>query len=84
MRADRPRGGDAGGFSGTASHEGATGLPAILPMVVHHSPAGWTAPMQFAELLDLDAHGLQLLHHVHWDRKSSAPARARVPVISLR
>ena len=44
-------------------HEGATRLPAIVPMVVHHSPAGWTAPMQFAELLDLDAHGLQLLHH---------------------
>lgn len=29
-------------------------LPAILPIVVHHSPTGWTAPVAFEELLDAD------------------------------
>jgi hypothetical protein len=28
-------------------------LPAIAPVVLHHSRDGWTAPRQFAELLDL-------------------------------
>ena len=34
-------------------HPGATRLPAIVPMVVHHSRDGWTSPTSFAELLDL-------------------------------
>jgi predicted transposase YdaD len=30
-------------------------LPAIVPMVVHHSDAGWTSAMRFEDLLDVDA-----------------------------
>ncbi len=29
-------------------------LPAIVPVVVHHGPIGWTAACEFSELLDLD------------------------------
>jgi predicted transposase YdaD len=32
----------------------AKSLPAILPIVVHHSPTGWTAPVAFEDLLDAD------------------------------
>jgi hypothetical protein len=28
-------------------------LPPIIPVVVHHSAAGWTAPVAFSELLDV-------------------------------
>ena len=35
-------------------HPGATRLPAILPLVLHHSPDGWTSPTDFHALLDLD------------------------------
>jgi predicted transposase/invertase (TIGR01784 family) len=38
-----------------ARHPRARRLPAILPVVVHHSPTGWTAPVAFEELLDVDA-----------------------------
>src|SRR5689334_20846313 len=38
-----------------AQHPRAKKLPAILPMVVHHSPTGWTAPVAFEDLLDADA-----------------------------
>ncbi len=38
-----------------AQHPRAKKLPAILPLVVHHSPTGWTAPIAFEELLDADA-----------------------------
>src|SRR5262245_13088232 len=38
-----------------AQHPRAKKLPAILPLVVHHSPTGWTAPVAFEELLDADA-----------------------------
>ncbi len=30
-------------------------IPAILYIVVHHSPTGWTAPVAFEDLLDGDA-----------------------------
>src|SRR3954469_13445642 len=30
-------------------------LPAILPIVVHHSATGWTAPVAFEDVLDADA-----------------------------
>ncbi len=30
-------------------------LPVILPLVLHHSPEGWTSPTEFHALLDLDA-----------------------------
>lgn len=33
----------------------ATRLPAIIPVVVHHSRAGWTAPRSLQGLLDVDA-----------------------------
>jgi hypothetical protein len=33
----------------------ATRLPAIVPMVLHHSRSGWTAKVAFEELLDVDA-----------------------------
>lgn len=32
----------------------ATTLPAIVPMVVHHSERGWRAPTRFEQLVDLD------------------------------
>src|ERR1700722_2565373 len=38
-----------------AQHPRARKLPAILPIVVHHSPTGWTAPVAFEDLLDVDA-----------------------------
>lgn len=33
----------------------ATRLPAIIPVVLHHSRRGWTAKVAFEELLDVDA-----------------------------
>jgi predicted transposase/invertase (TIGR01784 family) len=33
----------------------ATRLPAIIPVVLHHSRSGWTARVAFEELLDVDA-----------------------------
>jgi hypothetical protein len=45
---------------GTAS--GATKpLPAILPVVLHHSDSGWSTPTDLAALLDLDADALEVL-----------------------
>jgi predicted transposase YdaD len=44
-----------------AQHPRAKKLPAILPLVVHHSPTGWTAPVSFEELLDADAELLAAL-----------------------
>jgi hypothetical protein len=44
-----------------AEHPRAKKLPAILPIVVHHSPTGWTAPVAFEELLDADAELLDAL-----------------------
>ena len=38
-----------------AQHPRAKRLPAILPIVVHHSRTGWTAPVAFEDLLDADA-----------------------------
>ena len=38
-----------------AQHPRAKRLPAILPLVVHHSPTGWTAPVAFEDVLDADA-----------------------------
>src|ERR1700677_1771199 len=35
-----------------AQHPRAKTLPAILPIVVHHSSTGWTAPVAFEDLLD--------------------------------
>ncbi|MFT3772193.1 MAG: Rpn family recombination-promoting nuclease/putative transposase [Minicystis sp.] len=35
-----------------------TRLPAILPLVVHHSRQGWTSPTSFAELFDLTPEAL--------------------------
>jgi len=29
-------------------------LPAIIPVVIHHSESGWTSPSSFEDLLDLD------------------------------
>jgi len=36
-------------------------LPAIIPLVVHHSPTGWTAPVAFEDLLDADRELLDAL-----------------------
>ncbi len=41
-----------------SEHPEAKKLPAIVPLVVHHSETGWTAPQDFEALLDLDAEGL--------------------------
>jgi predicted transposase/invertase (TIGR01784 family) len=35
-------------------HPGAHQLPAIVPMVLHHSEWGWTAPTNLREMIDLD------------------------------
>ena len=42
-------------------HPKAKLLPAVVPMVVHHSEDGWKAPRQFHELLDLEPETLKLL-----------------------
>jgi len=34
---------------------------AIVPIVVHHSPTGWTAPIAFEDMLDVDADVLDAL-----------------------
>jgi predicted transposase/invertase (TIGR01784 family) len=39
-------------------HRGVTSLPAILPLVVHHSKHGWTSPTSFAALYDLEPDAL--------------------------
>jgi hypothetical protein len=44
-----------------AQHPRARKLPPILPIVVHHSPTGWTAPIAFEDLLDADAQLLDAL-----------------------
>jgi hypothetical protein len=36
-------------------------LPAIIPVVVHHSSSGWTAPTDLGRLIDLDGETLALL-----------------------
>ena len=36
-------------------------LPVILPLVLHHSPEGWTSPTEFQAILDLDADTLPLV-----------------------
>jgi predicted transposase YdaD len=41
-----------------AAHPDARKLPAILPVVLHHSKAGWRASVAFEQLLDLDADAL--------------------------
>ncbi len=45
-------------------HPRAKRLPAILPVVVHHSPRGWRAALCFEELLDLDADALRALRPI--------------------
>jgi predicted transposase YdaD len=35
-------------------HPDAVRLPAIVPMVLHHSAKGWSAPTSLIELLDVD------------------------------
>jgi len=44
-----------------AQHPRAKKLPPIFPMVVHHSPTGWTAPVAFEDMLDADADLLDAL-----------------------
>ncbi len=41
-----------------ARHPDARRLPAILPVVLHHSDTGWKASVAFEELLDLDPEAL--------------------------
>jgi hypothetical protein len=42
-------------------HGGATRLPAVLPIVVHHGASGWTAPATLSELYDLNTETLEAL-----------------------
>ena len=44
-----------------ARHPRARKLPAIVPIVVHHSPTGWTAKVAFEDMLDVDADLLDAL-----------------------
>jgi predicted transposase YdaD len=39
-------------------HPGAPRVPAVVPMVVHHSASGWTAPVSFHELIALSPEAL--------------------------
>src|SRR5262249_34875798 len=39
-------------------HEEAKRLPAIVPVVLHHSETGWTGATAFEQLLDLEAEAL--------------------------
>lgn len=41
-----------------AEHPGARRLPAILPVVLHHSETGWQGSVAFEDLLDLDPDAL--------------------------
>ncbi|WP_239382378.1 Rpn family recombination-promoting nuclease/putative transposase, partial [Frankia sp. CIT1] len=38
-----------------ADHPRASRLPAVIPLVVHHDDRAWTAPVEVADLVDLDA-----------------------------
>jgi hypothetical protein len=42
-------------------HQEATRLPAILPIVLHHSERGWASATSFHDLVDLDADTLALV-----------------------
>jgi predicted transposase/invertase (TIGR01784 family) len=42
-------------------HPGAKRLPAVIPIVVHHSRSGWTSPRKLSDLYDLDPASLQIL-----------------------
>lgn len=44
-----------------ARHPKATRLPAILPVVLHHSKAGWSAAVSFQDLLDVAPGTLALM-----------------------
>ena len=44
-----------------ADHPRARRLPAIVPIVVHHSATGWTANVAFEQMLDVDADLLEAL-----------------------
>jgi hypothetical protein len=44
-----------------AAYPRARKLPAIIPIVVHHSPTGWTAPVAFEDLLNVDPALLDVL-----------------------
>jgi hypothetical protein len=44
-----------------SEHREATALPAILPVVLHHSERGWTSATSFHDLVDLDADMLALV-----------------------
>ena len=56
-----------------ADHPVATALPLIVPIVLYHGAATWSAPRTFAELLDVPAgrrpaaapHGVQLAYVLH-------------------
>jgi predicted transposase YdaD len=48
-----------------AEHPGARRLPAILPVVLHHSETGWQGSVAFEDLLDLDPEALaDIAEHV--------------------
>jgi predicted transposase YdaD len=47
-----------------AAHPDARRLPAIVPVVLHHSKAGWQGSVAFEDLLDLDPDALAVLAEV--------------------
>src|SRR6185369_5813814 len=44
-----------------ANHQDAKRIPPILPVILHHSAAGWTAPTRFEDVLDVDGETLAAL-----------------------
>ncbi|HEX7669247.1 MAG TPA: Rpn family recombination-promoting nuclease/putative transposase [Polyangiaceae bacterium] len=40
-------------------HPDARKLPAVIPVVIHHSDAGWSTPTELLALIDLDEHALE-------------------------
>lgn len=46
-----------------ADHPEADRLPAILPVVLHHSETGWQSPVSFGDLLDVDPQTLAAIRN---------------------
>jgi len=44
-----------------AEHEDDKRLPAVIPVVLHHSKTGWTAPRQMLDLVDLEPEVLDIV-----------------------
>ena len=46
--------------------EGATALPVVIPVVLHHGDTGWRAPTRFEALFDLPSEAAEFTPHFHF------------------